>query len=186
MVWKQEGAQPHDPDYLVAMRAHHGRQRFHLNRLAAGQPQPSSVKELLLASMPDGPKWVEQRAWRLQMAFLIHRWCHYDRRAAPGRSSRRHSAGADAAGQEGAKSSTVLRRLAALSSLFKHLVRHGVVARSPVVDVGRPSINRIEGSTAAFSKIEARKMLDAPGRCGDLGYDFFKCAGAGNGEPLRV
>jgi integrase/recombinase XerD len=64
--------------------------------------------------------------------------------------------------QEGAKSSTVRRRLAALSSLFKHLVRHGVVARNPVVDVERPSINRIEGSTAAFSKSEARKLLDAP------------------------
>jgi site-specific recombinase XerC len=64
--------------------------------------------------------------------------------------------------QEGAKSSTIRRRLAALSSLFKHLVRHGVVARNPVVDVERPSINRIEGSTAAFSKIQARKILDAP------------------------
>jgi integrase/recombinase XerD len=64
--------------------------------------------------------------------------------------------------QEAAKSSTVRRRLAALSSLFKHLVRHGVVARNPVVDVERPTINRIEGSTAAFSKIQARKILDAP------------------------
>jgi site-specific recombinase XerD len=64
--------------------------------------------------------------------------------------------------QEGAKSSTVRRRLAALSSLFKHLVRHGVVARNPVVDVERPTINRDEGSTAAFSKSEARKLLDAP------------------------
>jgi integrase/recombinase XerD len=64
--------------------------------------------------------------------------------------------------QEGAKSSTIRRRLAALSSLFKHLVRHGVVARNPVVDVERPTINRIEGSTAAFSKLQARKILDAP------------------------
>src|ERR1700760_4998148 len=37
--------------------------------------------------------------------------------------------------QEGAKHSTVRRRLAALSSLFKRLVRHGVVARNSVVDV---------------------------------------------------
>jgi integrase/recombinase XerD len=64
--------------------------------------------------------------------------------------------------QEGAAPSTVRRRLAALSSLFKHLVRHGVAARNPVVDVERPSINRIEGSTAAFSKVQARKILDAP------------------------
>jgi hypothetical protein len=31
-----------------------------------------------------------------------------------------------------------------------------------VVDVDRPAINRDEGSTAAFSKSEARKLLDAP------------------------
>jgi integrase/recombinase XerD len=36
--------------------------------------------------------------------------------------------------QEGAKSSTIRCRLAALSSLLTHLVRHGVVARNPVVE----------------------------------------------------
>ena len=64
--------------------------------------------------------------------------------------------------QEGAAASTVRRRLAALSSLFKHLVRHGAATRNPVVDVERPNINREEGSTLAFSKAQARKMLDAP------------------------
>jgi len=64
--------------------------------------------------------------------------------------------------QEGAAASTVRRRLAALSSLFKHLVRHGSAGRNPVVDVQRPSINREEGSTAAFSKAQARRLLDAP------------------------
>ena len=64
--------------------------------------------------------------------------------------------------EQGAAASTVRRRLAALSSLFKHLVRHGAASRNPVVDVARPSINREEGSTAAFSKAEARKLLDAP------------------------
>ncbi len=64
--------------------------------------------------------------------------------------------------QEGAAPSTIRRRLAALSSLFKHLVKHGGANRNPVVDVDRPAINRDEGSTAAFSKIEARKILDAP------------------------
>jgi integrase/recombinase XerD len=58
--------------------------------------------------------------------------------------------------------STIRRRLAALSSLFKHLVRHGVVARNPVVDVERPTINRVEGGTAELSKLQARKILDAP------------------------
>ena len=64
--------------------------------------------------------------------------------------------------QQGAAASTVRRRLSALSSLFKHLVRHGSAGRNPVADVARPSINREEGSTAAFSKAQARKLLDAP------------------------
>ena len=63
---------------------------------------------------------------------------------------------------ERAAASTVRRRLSALSSLFKHLVRHGAAARNPVVDVTRPVINREEGSTAAFSKAQARQLLDAP------------------------
>lgn len=63
---------------------------------------------------------------------------------------------------EGAEASTIRRRLAALSSLFKHLVRHGAVERNPVADVERPNINRDEGSTLAFSKAQARKILDAP------------------------
>ena len=64
--------------------------------------------------------------------------------------------------EQGAAASTVRRRLAALSSLFKHLVRHGAAHRNPVVDVARPNINREEGSTLAFSKAQARKLLDAP------------------------
>jgi site-specific recombinase XerD len=64
--------------------------------------------------------------------------------------------------QDGAAASTIRRRLAALSSLFTHLVRHSAAIRNPVVDVQRPRINREEGSTAAFSKTQARRLLDAP------------------------
>ncbi len=64
--------------------------------------------------------------------------------------------------EQGAAASTVRRRLAALSSLFKHLVRHGAANRNPLADVVRPNINREEGSTLAFSKAQARKLLDAP------------------------
>ena len=63
---------------------------------------------------------------------------------------------------EGAAASTIRRRLAALSSLYKHLVRHGHAARNPVGEVERPAINREEGSTLAFSKAQARKLLDLP------------------------
>ena len=63
---------------------------------------------------------------------------------------------------ERAAASTIRRRLAALSSLYKHLVRHGHAARNPVGEVERPAINRDEGTTLAFSKTQARKVLDAP------------------------
>jgi len=63
---------------------------------------------------------------------------------------------------QGYQSSTVRRRLAAISSLFRHLKKHGHVDRNPAADVKRPPVNRREGSTAAFSKEEARALLDAP------------------------
>ena len=59
-----------------------------------------------------------------------------------------------------AEPSTVRRRLAALSSLFKHLKRHHHVESNPVAEVERPAINRREGSTHAFSKADAAKLLN--------------------------
>jgi integrase/recombinase XerD len=44
---------------------------------------------------------------------------------------------------EHAAPSTIRRRLAALSSLFKHLVRHGHAAKNPVADIGVASENGI-------------------------------------------
>jgi len=41
-------------------------------------------------------------------------------------------------------------------------VRHGHAPRNPVGKVERPAINRDEGATAAFSKAQARKLLDLP------------------------
>jgi integrase/recombinase XerD len=61
-----------------------------------------------------------------------------------------------------AEPSTIRRRLAALSSLFKHLVRHGHAEKNPVAEVERPAINRREGSTLAFSKTDAAKLLITP------------------------
>jgi site-specific recombinase XerD len=63
---------------------------------------------------------------------------------------------------EGAAPSTVRRRMSALSSLFKHLVRYGHVAKSPVTEIERPAINRDKGTTLAFAKQDARKLLDLP------------------------
>lgn len=61
-----------------------------------------------------------------------------------------------------AEPSTIRRRLAALSSLFKHLVRHHHVETNPVADVERPAINRREGSTLAFFKLDAARILNFP------------------------
>jgi integrase/recombinase XerD len=62
---------------------------------------------------------------------------------------------------EGAASSTIRRRLAAL--LYKHLVRHGHAPRNPVGQIERPAVNHDQGATAAFSKAQACKPLDLPG-----------------------
>jgi site-specific recombinase XerD len=58
--------------------------------------------------------------------------------------------------------STIRRRLAALSSLFAHLVRHGLAQKNPVREIVRPRINRDTGTTLAFSKAQARQLLDTP------------------------
>src|SRR5919204_1049997 len=64
--------------------------------------------------------------------------------------------------EQGSQASTVRRRLAALSSLFAHLVKFDVVPMNPVRDVERPAVNRREGMTLAFSQTQARSILDAP------------------------
>lgn len=58
--------------------------------------------------------------------------------------------------------STVRRRLSALSSLFKHLVRYDHAEKNPVTEVERPAINRRHGTTLAFSKLAGAKLLNAP------------------------
>jgi site-specific recombinase XerD len=63
---------------------------------------------------------------------------------------------------EGLQSSVISRRLSALSSLFSHLVRHGTAVENPVREVVRPSINRQQGKTLAFSKRQPRAILNAP------------------------
>ena len=63
---------------------------------------------------------------------------------------------------EGKEATMVRWRLSALSSLFTHLVKFGVVDKNPVREVKRPTVNRREGMTLAFSQKQARKILDAP------------------------
>jgi integrase/recombinase XerD len=61
-----------------------------------------------------------------------------------------------------AKPRTVRRRLAALSSLFNHLIEQHVITASPVQTIKRPKVNRRTGVTKAFSPQQARTLLDAP------------------------
>jgi hypothetical protein len=41
-------------------------------------------------------------------------------------------------------------------------VRHGHAEANPIAEVERPAINRREGSTLAFSKAGAAKLLNMP------------------------
>lgn len=62
----------------------------------------------------------------------------------------------------GIKGATIRRRLAALSSLFAHLVHHQVLRENPCREIPRPRVNRRQGTTSAFSVPEARALLEAP------------------------
>ena len=57
---------------------------------------------------------------------------------------------------------TILRKLAALSSLFAYLCEQNAVLHNPVDGVKRPKSNRREGSTPALSDEQARALLNAP------------------------
>jgi len=57
---------------------------------------------------------------------------------------------------------TIRRKLAALSSLFTHLVGRQVVQDNSCRETQRSSVNRREGTTSASSQEEARALLDLP------------------------
>lgn len=88
--------------------------------------------------------------------------------------------------QEGAAASPIRRRLAALSSLFKHEVRRGAALRNPVVDLERPTINRAEGSTASFSRAGskiARRVFG--GYAGRVARPFYSVGWVAGWIPAR-
>ena len=64
--------------------------------------------------------------------------------------------------------STIRRRLSALSSLFTHLVDHGVVKLNPVREIKRPELDRSEGkNTPVFTPGSSQDL----GRTGRLDAD---------------
>jgi integrase/recombinase XerD len=64
----------------------------------------------------------------------------------------------------GSKPSTVNRALAALTSLYSHLVRRQVIRENPCREVKRLYLGQRHGVTPAFSAAQARALLDAPAR----------------------
>lgn len=65
--------------------------------------------------------------------------------------------------QRGLAGATIRRKLAALASLFDHLLENNAVAGgNPVHGVQRPRIETNEGKTPALSDDQAKRLLDAP------------------------
>ena len=84
---------------------------------------------------------------------------HQHRRAAPGRP--RAVIAWEPYSAKGARArSTIRRRLSALSACSSTWSTRG--ASESGGRVARPAINREEGTTLAFSKVQARKLLDTP------------------------
>ena len=59
---------------------------------------------------------------------------------------------------------TINRKVSAMASLFAHLVEYAGFSRNPFRDIKRPSSARHgePGATRAFSRQQARRLLDAP------------------------
>ena len=64
--------------------------------------------------------------------------------------------------REGRTPRTVRARLAALSSLFRHLQEQNLMDTNPVEAVKRPELRVRRGETKALSVRQARKILDTP------------------------
>lgn len=64
--------------------------------------------------------------------------------------------------QSGASPRTVRNRLAAVSSLFRHLCERQVAARNPVTGVQRPRVNASRVEAAVLTPEQVRRLLHAP------------------------
>ena len=133
-------------------------------------PGPTSTSLLrLLRSIPEEAIWLAghlsastRRAYRLDVAgfMAFAQATTTDELRSIGRPvviAWRH-----ALEQQGLKPTTINRKLAALSSLFGHLVRQQVLRENPCREVQRPRTNKRQGKTPAFSPAQARLILDAP------------------------
>ena len=78
----------------------------------------------------------------------------------------------------GMRPRSVRNRMAAISSLFKHLVREQVIQTNPVEHIQRPKVAEERGATPAMTPEQVRKMLDAT--------DVNTLAGARDSAILHV
>ena len=136
--------------------------------IVSSEVRVSTVAQL--AEIPEEEIWLAKqksprtrRAYRLDVRHFMRALGHHrDRPATRCRSPRRHRVGTDAARaarRSGIDHSPPPR---CTIQLVQASCETRGASRNPVVDVERPTINREEGSTAAFSKAQARKLLDAP------------------------
>ena len=64
--------------------------------------------------------------------------------------------------QAGAEPRTICARLAAVSSLYGHLLEAQLIAENPARGVRRPKIRRDRVEATALTAEQVRRMLDAP------------------------
>lgn len=68
----------------------------------------------------------------------------------------------DALIKAGARERTVNSRIAAVSSLFKHLLEQGAAVKNPTLGVRRPKVNYDRVETPVITPEQVRKTLEAP------------------------
>ena len=87
----------------------------------------------------------------------------------------------------GLAGATIRRKLAALASLFDHLLENNAVAGgNPVHGVKRPKIDSNEGKTPALGDHQAKALLDAPDPETLKGLRDRAILQAGRPSPLRA
>lgn len=144
-----------------------------MTKLVRVEPAPTLARRQLerLAAVPEEAVWLAsqrsaatRRAYRSDVAgFLAHFGIrHTDELRTVTRAA--VVAWVRELDASGLKPGTIARKLAALSSLFTHLMDVQVVAGNPCQRVKRPGGGEApaQGTTPALSAAQARKLLDAP------------------------
>ncbi len=136
----------------------HSRRRPALSRVATGHPEALAGILDVLRAIPEEHLWLENQrspATRRAYASDVVGFMRYFGITAPD-ELRRVGRGAVLAWRRAlevsaTKPATIRRKLAALSSLFTHLVQHQVLRENPCREIVRPRVNARRRTTPAFS-----------------------------------